>query len=481
LFWDINVENLEQVAHRGEFIAVAQRISLFELMQRVQDETYFGSTALSQQQGYERYAFSSSYPGHYFVEPTWDKDWWERHNGNGVQCGGFEDNVYDSGNGGGDGNWVAALSADGVTQGGTANVGRLTRYGAVELVEFYVRMRGADWGITTPEGEKTAVWHVVLLNGKRIVLCEPDTAPHGLLPIQITALQQDDVSFLREKSLAELLVPFQEHAQDILNKMQMTLKKGIQGGLTLFDSRYVELDANKSPISGYVPVKNLPETKDINAIVKQLAGLPDSNNSLNHVNGMLSMLEMIVPTQQAQQVADLQRATEFQAAATVAATAKRHQTLAKLVDDQLFAPVRRMELMLTLQNVSVFEVVDDQGQLQQVYPAALVDAGLEFDISSGLLGMDRLILSSRIFQVMNLIVQGNLATSVDFLKLIDYWTTMIGDKTDFSMFKLVTPFDALPPEQKQAAFDALQQVQATTANGGRSTVPSDATGRAQSA
>jgi hypothetical protein len=338
-------------------------------------------------------------------------------------------------------------------------------------------MVGADWGFTGPQAEKLAVWKVVLLNGTRIVLCEPEQSPHGLLPIQISVLQQDDTSFLREKSLSELLVPFQEHMQDIINKMQMSMKKGVSGGFTLYDAKHVQLDATKNPISAFVPVVNLPETRDIRTVVHQIAAIPDTSNSLAHVESFSKLLEGIVPTQQAQQVADLQRATEFQAAATVAASAKRHLTLAKLIDDQLFAPVRMMQHANTLQRGQVIEISDDTGAPQFISPAELAGAGLEFDISSGLLGMDRLILSSRIFQVMNLIVQGNMAMQVDFLGMIDYWTTMIGDKTDFRQFRVQSPIDSLPPEQKDLAFQLLQQAtQAqTTGNGGQGTVPASPT------
>ena len=92
-------------------------------------------------------------------------------------------------------------------------------------------------------------------------------------------------------------------------------------------------------------------------------------------------------------------------------------------------------------------------------PSALVSANLEFDISSGLLGLDRLIMSNRLWQVITALIQSNLAGSYDMGALIDYYLTMLGDRTDFKTFKIATPFDALPPEQKQAAVAALEATQ----------------------
>ena len=474
IFWDQNVENLTQIAAQGEFVAHAQRLSLFELQQRIERGFYYGSTIFSAE-GRHSTSVSSSYGGFYFVEPTWDVDWWEQNRFCGSRSGGEEHMRA----GVDPGSFGAGVSADwstilgvGFTGAGSSRNGRLSAYGAVEIVDVYVRLRGTDWGFGS-QHNKTMVWHVVLLNGERIVRARPEGSAHGQLPINIAALSQDDTSFMREKSLAELLVPFQQHMQDIINKAQQTMKKGVQGGLTLYDAKRVKLDSNKSPVSGYVPVENLPEDKRIGDFVHQLNGMPDANASMSHVEGFARMLEMIVPTQQAQQVADLQRATEFQAAATVAASAKRHQTLAKLADDTLFAPCRRQQHMLLLSNAQLVEIIDEQGAPQQVSTADLVNAKLEFDISSGLLGMDRLILSSRVFQVLNLVVQGNMASQVDFLAMVDYWTTMVGDKTDFRAFRLKTQFDGLSPEQKDAAFQLLQQATAATGNNGQATVPAD--------
>ena len=56
--------------------------------------------------------------------------------------------------------------------------------------------------------------------------------------------------------------------------------------------------------------------------------------------------------------------------------------------------------------------------------------------------------------------------------MLNYYTSLIGDPTDFNMFKIKTPFDALTPDQKAQAFQLLQAAgQQPTGNNGQDTVP----------
>ena len=60
--------------------------------------------------------------------------------------------------------------------------------------------------------------------------------------------------------------------------------------------------------------------------------------------------------------------------------------------------------------------------------------------------------------VINTIVQSQQASQqIDVTGLINYWTSFIGDKTDFSQFKFKSEMDKLPPEQRDQAFQVYQQ------------------------
>jgi hypothetical protein len=455
LFYDGSILNFNELAQNGEFVAHAYRESIFRLKARIEAGNYFGSTELGDDDKINA-IFTTAYPGFYYSPPPFDIEHWEKS-----ECG------SDDPRGAGDINWSDVASGNGASSGfmptGQAN---LHKYGLVEIVEMFVRLDADDYGLAPDEAtgtetteEGVTVWRILLLNGRRIILAEPDTSPHGMLPIQVGAMFQDENSDMHEKSMAEYIITFQQHMQDMLNKLQLAMKKGVLGGLTIYNAKKIGLTNNNNPVGGYIPITDVPENDDIRRHIMQLSNVPDTARTAEQIGFLTELLEQIAPTRQAQQVADLQRATEFQAAATIAASSKRSLSLAKLADESLFGPIRHMQLMNLYQYSAGIQSTDDAGAETTLMPAALASANLEFDISSGLLGLDRLIMSNRLWQVITALIQSNLAASYDMGGLIDYYLTMLGDRTDFKTFKIATPFDGMPPKQKQAAVAALEATQ----------------------
>ena len=58
------------------------------------------------------------------------------------------------------------------------------------------------------------------------------------------------------------------------------------------------------------------------------------------------------------------------------------------------------------------------------------------------------------------------ANQIDVVAVIDYWTGLLGDNTDFTQFRIESPIDTLPVEQKDLAFQLLQQALAAPQGGG---------------
>ena len=89
---------------------------------------------------------------------------------------------------------------------------------------------------------------------------------------------------------------------------------------------------------------------------------------------------------------------------------------------------------------------------------------MEFTISDGLRGLDKLILVETIKELLTLLVQNpNTALEYDIAAVIYYVTTLIGDHTSFAQFRFENEFDKLPPDQKEIAFQLLQKAMATQA------------------
>jgi len=465
LYYDPSVSKLSELGTNGEFVAYAQRDSLFRVKARIEAKEYFGSTEFEDENCDVEHSgvLVSNYPGFYYRSPPVAVEHWEKNNHN-QQYGEHELR----GHVGRDTDWAEVAMAGSAGMAIAGATGGLAVRGQVEIVHMYVRLDADDYGLMKdnddgqPEGQEQeegiTVWHIVILNGRRILLAEPDTSPHGLLPIQVAALGQDDNSDMHEKAIADYLVPFQQHMSDLLAKLQMGIKKGLLGGITLYDAKHVKLDSSKNPLGSFVPVENLPPDGDIRRYIAQFSETPDTSRSMQQIKDLLQIMEQVIPTNQGQQVADLQRATEFQAAATVAASNKRSLVLAKVADDLMFNPIRRMQLYNIMGNQSTLDVPDETGTPQAIPMENFYDAGLEFDISSGLIGIDRLIMSNRLWQLITAVIQSNMAQTTDMFALLDYYMTLLGDPTDFRAFKLQSPFDNMTPEQKQMAVQALQAV-----------------------
>jgi len=61
-------------------------------------------------------------------------------------------------------------------------------------------------------------------------------------------------------------------------------------------------------------------------------------------------------------------------------------------------------------------------------------------------------------EILNSVLQSQQAASqLDVVGIIDYWTSLIGDNSDFTQFRIASPLDQLPADQRNLAFQLLQQ------------------------
>ena len=183
-------------------------------------------------------------------------------------------------------------------------------------------------------------------------------------------------------------------------------------------------------------------------------------------------MQKMLPTDITSQVASLERATQYQAAATVQGGHKREHKIAKTMYDQCYTRLRTMMMYNTFQFQETVEIFDNEtGEVVEINPADFRDAKIEFAISDGLKGIDRLHVSESLKEVINMMLQSQVAVQqVDVVDIIDYYMNLVGDKTDFKQFKYKSEMDKLPVEQRDMAFQLLQQAmaaqEAATAEGG---------------
>jgi len=330
---------------------------------------------------------------------------------------------------------------------------------AIELVTINIWLPVDAFGIEFKDkGNKNKsgyqIWRLTIANASIIVRADPLPNAHGYLPIIIT-MPWDDNFERQTQGFAEILLPYQRFASFQMNTHQHSQRKKLYG-LTFYDQlafpNFPNIDA-----SGKIPFNPTGEKFDINKAIKQVFDAPDTENTLRDIASMDDLMQKVLPTQQAQQVASLERATQYQAAATVQSGNRRNLFLAVLIDEQAFMVGRKIQLYNIMQFQKEVEVFDKEGNSVKINPAELRDGKFEFLVGSGLRGLDKIVIQETLSNILFAIIQSPQATAqIDVVALMNYITSTMGDFTDLNQFKFKNEFDALTPEQKQQAFQLLQ-------------------------
>lgn len=350
--------------------------------------------------------------------------------------------------GGNNTSWVEVLS-----QGATREV-----TGAHELLTFTIWINPKELGIDSKVNEYR-IYRINTLGTKAVVEIQELKNAHGLLPINVGVPWEDGFES-QTKSNAELLLSTQRFSSFQLNIHQRAARKALYG-LTLYDKLVFPDMENADPEGGRVAASPSGQDRDLRKSVLQLRDVPDTSNTMADIEAMEGIAQKILPTDILKQVSSLERATQYQAAATVQGANRRNLKMAKLINIQCMTPCRTMQMMNIFQFQDEIELLDPQGNPVTVKPLQFLDAKLRFVVSDGLKGLDKLLIIESIKEVISWLLQSQQAAAeYDIAAIIDYWTSMLGDYTDFKQFKFENQFDKLTPEQKDQAFQLLQQVAA---------------------
>jgi len=347
--------------------------------------------------------------------------------------------------------WLSMLSAG---ESKTSSKG-------VELTKFYIWLSPKEFGLGTETTQN--IYRVILANGEYVVRLQKMNNAHGLLPIGITMPWED--GFKEEtKSYAEILLPLQTFASAQMNVHQKANRRALYGN-TFYNKNVMNLDDNYDPIAAKIPV-NVPPDFDLRKALVQTNDAPDTANTMRDIGQAIELMQQILPTDILKQVAGLERATQYQAASTVQGANRRNLKIAKIINGQGFTPIKQMQMYNILQYQKSMEILTPEGDLTEVNVNDFRDTKIEFAISEGLKGIDKLSMIINIKEVLNSILQSQQANQqINVVEIINYWTSMLGDKTDFSQFKFKSEIDKLPPELKDLAFQLLQQAQAAQEGG----------------
>ena len=325
-----------------------------------------------------------------------------------------------------------------------------------ELVPFYCWIIPANFGLSPSTNYE--IWRFTLGADQYICNAEHLVNSHAMLPINI-AIPFEDHFGLQSKGAAERLIPYQVFASFVMNSHQRATRKKLYG-LTIFNENVIPLLANTDidMEGGKVAATTQSIDTDLRKHIVQFTDGPDTTGTLQNIKLMNDLMQQILPTTVLQQVAGLERATQYQAAALVQGSNKRNLRIGKVINSQSMDSGRFMQMYNIYDFQKTTQILDKDGNLVQIEPSRYRETRIEFRVADGLKGLDRLALIINMKEMFNSLLQSQQAIQqVDVLQLMNYLSSLFGDFTDFSQFKLQSPIDTLPADQRDLAFRLLQQ------------------------
>lgn len=349
-------------------------------------------------------------------------------------------------------NWQQILSP-----GGPAQKSQL----GIELVWFTTWITPSDFALS--DSDNLECWRLCMAQGKYITSAVHIEDSHGQLPVAIAAPIEDDL-MNNQRTYAEQLLPLQHFASFLLNTHVDATRKAIYG-ITVYDSNlFPGLDLSTEDLIGArIPMKSSATGIDIDKAFRHYDDAPQTDQNVDMVEKIVQLMQKILPTNQAQQVADLERATEYQAAATVQASSRRNLKIARIINDQCLSVIKFQMMYNMYAKMTSFTYTDAQGQDTEITPQDLLEAQIEFDVGTGLKGLDRLMQVSIFKDLMSYLFQvKDMNQQVDLLGLLSYVTEIAGFETDLSQFKIQPPQQqpaVVPPQGGAGGGNANQPAQ----------------------
>jgi len=320
--------------------------------------------------------------------------------------------------------WVSLLS-QGLQSGSGTHVG-------FEFVKYVGWIVPTDFNLSS--SKELQIWRIIMVGSKHIVSAEHLNYAHGRLPCAFGSPMESNLG-LQEKSVAEILIPLQTFGSFLINTHMASNRKSLFG-IQAYDPSILPLGEIGKEVSARIPVKPAGYGKDIRNAFTSFNDAPDTGSTMSDLNNVIELMQYILPTDQQKQVADLDRATQYHAAATVQGGNRRHLRIARTLNDQMFINIRMQQLYNIIQFQPSIELPGPNGQTQEISPKQFNDLDFEFIIDEGLKQLDRLSLILSMKDVINAILQSPTASQeFDVVGLINYWASLQGDATDLTVFR----------------------------------------------
>lgn len=341
----------------------------------------------------------------------------------------------------------------------------------VHKTVMYVRLQPSRFGLRPAASRRQAqqepmeIWEIHLVGEGYISYAAPVQAKADLLPIALSGM---NFKRTRERSMnmghhyaqMSLLV------STILNMHKRAMRKGLEGGLTIYNADVMNLADVEDTLTGRIPVRMRAYDQDIRKHVHQLSDTPDYKNTITDAQRILDVMGSLLPTNANPMMAGLDRATTYQAQAVMATAMRGLIYYATTMDSQFLVPARFYMHHLNMLNVGELTYVDETtSQMVQLAAEDINSASFSLVQSQPLMGIDRMRIENVIREMMNIMIQSGGQLTPTQAVLVKHWFSVasINVSTDEYNQAVQREMQMQQQAQQQAAAESEAKINAANA------------------
>lgn len=315
-----------------------------------------------------------------------------------------------------------------------------------EIVQMFCWIQPQDFKFVDDNGaayqdQRLQLWRFYILDDKAVVYARPHEATgaedaesliqhEGEIPIYLGFLNQDDMG-AAQRSIAELLGPFQSFASFLLNSHVAGVRASVYG-VQVYDPQGIDMSQiPEGSTAARVPTK--APGRDVRSIVQKMDGEVDTGNTMQNLQIILSLVKEFFPAQALpSQIAGMDRAVTSQVAAVLQGVNRRLHMMVRVVDDDILSPLRFAQY----KNIVKHKAADVAGILD--HEAVKI-------LGSGLAQLNREVAEQAMRQLLFAVIQNPAAAQeLDILAMMNYWSGLLSMETDVNSFKKQAPTQQPP-------------------------------------
>ena len=312
--------------------------------------------------------------------------------------------------------------------------------GKYELIKWTGWLNPKDFGLA--DTNKLRIWRLIYLvdNEHKILVWDNEKKDaHNLLPYCMNMPIESELEF-DQKSYGEHLMAFQTFSSFLMNAHQRATRKALYG-ITVYNPNVVDLSQLGDDVVGAIPFRSNVYDKAIKDSIAQFHDAPQTENNIVQISNMNELMQYILPTDQRRTVSNLQRATRYQASASVQGHNRRSYKIAKVIDVQEFTPMKAILLSNIQQYQQALTIINAEGKEVEIDPAKFREGKIYYNIGGALKGLDKLLTIDIIEKVISNVIQNQQASAeMDVPGLINYLSSLAGEEADLTRFRR-TPED----------------------------------------